>query len=93
MIREFRDAETEKIFEGVFSRKLPEDIQQRARRRLRQLHNSKSINDMRIPPSNRLERLSGKRRNEWSVRINRQWRIVFRWEDANATDVAIEDYH
>ncbi|MEM9283795.1 MAG: type II toxin-antitoxin system RelE/ParE family toxin [Verrucomicrobiota bacterium] len=89
----FRDSETESVFQGRFSKKLPDDIQQRARRRLIQLHSSSSINDLRIPPSNRLVRFRGDRAEEWSIRVNRQWRIVFHWEDGNAADVAIEDYH
>ncbi|MEM6911256.1 MAG: type II toxin-antitoxin system RelE/ParE family toxin [Verrucomicrobiota bacterium] len=93
MIVSFRDAETEKVFRGAFSRKLPQDIQQRARRRLMQIHNASSINDLRVPPSNRLESLVGDRSAYWSIRINRQWRVVFGWKDGNASEVLIEDYH
>lgn len=93
MIASFACRETKKIFDGRRSRKFPPDIQTRARRRLIQLHNAQSINDMRIPPSNRLERLSGSLAGFWSVRVNQQWRLVFRWADTNALEVRITDYH
>lgn len=93
MIKSFGDPETEKIFGGLRAAKLPGQIQQRARLRLIQIHSSTSINDLRIPPGNRLEKLVGDRSGEWSVRINQQWRIVFRWDDGNAYEVRIEDYH
>lgn len=72
---------------------MPTDIQARARRRLIRLENAQSINDMRIPPSNRLESLSADLEGFWSVRINQQWRLVFRWDEGNATDVEVMDYH
>ena len=93
VIQSFGSRETEAIFEGRRSRHLPPEIHVRARRRLRQLHNANSINDLRVPPSNRLERLSGDRSGQWSIRINQQWRVVFRWEDGNASDVQLIDYH
>ena len=93
MIRSFTCKETEKIFRGQRSRKLPTDIQTRARRKLIQLENAQILNDMRIPPSNRLEALSGNLAGCWSVRVNQQWRVVFQWEDGNATEVRIMDYH
>ena len=93
MILSFACKETEKIFQGQRSRKLPTDIQTRARRKLMQLENAQTLNDMRIPPSNRLEALSGDLAGSWSVRINQQWRIVFHWEDGNASEVQVMDYH
>ncbi len=93
MIRSFTCKETEKIFRGQRSRKLPTDIQTRARRKLIQLENAQILNDMRIPPSNRLEALSGNLAGCWRVRVNQQWRVVFQWEDGNATEVRIMDYH
>jgi len=72
---------------------LPLDIQQVALRKLRMINNALNLNDLRIPPANRLEKLSGDRAGQWSVRINDQWRICFRWEDGNAYDVEITDYH
>ncbi|MGF1531073.1 MAG: type II toxin-antitoxin system RelE/ParE family toxin [Puniceicoccaceae bacterium] len=93
MITSFACRETEKIFEGLRSQKLPSDIQSRARRRLIQLDNAQNINDMRIPPSNHLEKLSGDMAGSWSIRVNQQWRLVFLWEEGNATEVRIIDYH
>ncbi len=85
--------ETSKIFHGEYSRKFPGDIQPRALMRLRQLHRIIAIDQLRQPPSNRLESLSGNLKGFWSIRINQQWRIVFRWKDGNAADVQITDYH
>ncbi len=93
MIKNFKDAETQKIYQRQRSRKLPSDIQQVALRKLRMINNSISINDLRVPPANRLEKLSGNRAGQWSIRINDQWRICFRWEGSNALDVEITDYH
>jgi len=93
VIKTFKDAETQKIYRRQRSRKLPATIQQTALRKLRMINNSISINDLRVPPANRLEKLSGDRAGQWSVRINDQWRICFRWEDNNAFDVEITDYH
>lgn len=93
MIRDFSCKETEKIWNGGRSRKLPEDIQERAFLKLRQLHSAGILSDMRIPPSNRLESLSGDLRGFWSVRINQQWRLVFRWDEGKAFEVKITDYH
>jgi proteic killer suppression protein len=93
MIRSFRDRETALIWEGVRSRKLPSDIQAVALRKLRMLNNARIIDDMRVPPGNRLEPLKGARKGQWSIRINQQWRIVFRWSDGGANDVEILDYH
>lgn len=93
MILSFACKEAEKIFQGQRSRKLPTDIQTRARRKLMQLENAQTLNDMRIPPSNRLEALSGDLAGSWSVRINQQWRLVFQWEDGSASEVQVIDYH
>ena len=93
MIKNFRDDETQKIYQRERSRKLPSDIQQVALRKLRMINNSVSINDLRVPPANRLEKLSGNRAGQWSIRINDQWRVCFRWEGSDALDVEITDYH
>ncbi|MCL5429117.1 MAG: type II toxin-antitoxin system RelE/ParE family toxin [Chloroflexi bacterium] len=92
-IKSFADKETEKIFARVRSSKLPQDMQQLAYRKLRILHNAYSIQDLRVPPSNRLEKLRGAREGRHSIRINIQWRICFIWEDGNAYRVEIVDYH
>jgi len=93
MIRSFADAETATIWEGRRSRKLPPDIQATALRKLMMLNRSRTLNDLRVPPANRLEPLKGKRLGQWSIRINRQWRICFVWNDGDASDVEIVDYH
>jgi proteic killer suppression protein len=93
MIRGFLDVESERIHNGQRSRKLPADIQQTARRKLRQLDNAAKLNDLRIPTGNRLEQLKGFTPLRYSIRINDQWRITFRWVDGGADDVRIEDYH
>lgn len=93
MICDFNDKETEKIWKGEVSRRLPYDIQIVARRKLRMLNNAKRLDDLRIPPANRLEALKGARRGQYSIRINDQWRICFRWSEAGASDVEIIDYH
>ena len=93
MIKTFKDDETKKIYQRQRSRKLPDDIQQFALRKLRMLNNAISINDLRVPPANRLEKLSGNRAGQWSIRINNQWRVCFRWEGSDAYDVEITDYH
>ena len=93
MIKGFGNKETEKIWNGLRSKKLPNEIQQIGRRKLRMLNNSQDIQDLRIPPSNRLEKLSGKLKNYHSIRINNQWRIIFKWQNGNASEVEIIDYH
>lgn len=93
MIRSFRGAETELIWQGIRSRKLPPGIQPVALRKLMMLHRARTLNDLRVPPANRLEPLKGKRAGQWSIRINRQWRVCFRWQEGDATDVEIVDYH
>ena len=93
MIKSFRSRETERIWKGAVSRRLPRDIQQVARRKLRMLNNARDIVDLRVPPANRLERLKGERRAQHSIRINDQWRVCFVWRDGDAYDVEIVDYH
>jgi proteic killer suppression protein len=93
MILSFRDKDTQAVWNGEVSRRLPREIQQVARRKLRMLNNARTLNDLRIPPANRLEALKGERRGQHSIRINDQWRICFVWRAADATDVEIVDYH
>lgn len=93
MIRSFKDKEAENIWKGVRSKKLPNEIQQTARRKLRMINNAQNINDLRVPPANHLEKLSGDLNHFHSIRINRQWRIIFIWKDDNAFEVQIVDYH
>ena len=92
MIRSFKSREAELIWQGTVSTKLPQDIQQTARRKLRMLHNARIISDLLIPPANRLEELKGERKGQHSLRINDQWRICFTWDGSNAHDVEIIDY-
>ena len=93
MIKSFTDSETEKVFNREFSRKLAGDIQAVALRKLRMLSNAHAINDLRSPPANRLEKLSGNREGQHSIRINDQYRICFVWKGGDAYDVEIVDYH
>ena len=93
MIQSFKDKETEKVFKRQRSRKLPGDIQQVALRKLRMLNRALNITDLRVPPANRLEKLKGDRIDQYSIRINDQWRICFRWQNGDAYDVEIVDYH
>ena len=93
MIRSFNCDETGLIWQGVRSRRLPSDIQSVARRKLRMLNNAVDLNDLRVPPANRLEALKGERKGQHSIRINRQWRICFVWQAGHAEQVEIVDYH
>ena len=93
MIRSFGSKETENIWNGIRVRKLPLDIQSVGRRKLRMLNNSQDIQDLRVPPSNRLEKLSGNFKEFYSIRINKQWRVIFKWSNGNAYEVRIIDYH
>lgn len=93
MIKSFKDKETEKVYNREGSRKLPEDIQQVALRKLRMINNAKNLNDFRIPPADNLEKLKGDREGQHSVRINDQWRICFKWKDGDAHEVEVTDYH
>ena len=93
MIVSFGAKHTEKIWQGEQVRGLPVEIQEAARRKLRMINNSINVNDLRIPPANRLEKLTGKKKDFYSIRINDQWRIIFKWSNGNASDVEIIDYH
>ena len=93
MIVSFRDVEAAMIWAGRRSRRLPTDIQDAALRKLRLLHIAKRLDDLRVPPGNRLEALKDERRGQHSIRINDQWRICFIWKDNHARQVEIVDYH
>ena len=93
MITSFGTKETEKIWNGDRVKNLPQEIQQIGRRKLRMLNNSQNLIDLKVTPSNKLEKLSGKMSDFYSIRINDQWRIVFKWDDGNSSDVTIMDYH
>ncbi len=93
MIISFGSKETKKIWEGERVKGFSTDLQEMARRKLRMLNNSQNTSDLQVPPSNRLEKLKGVLREYYSIRINGQWRIVFKWNNGNASDVEIVDYH
>ena len=93
MIKSFNDTETEKIFNGMVSKKLPQDIQARAFSKLTAIHAASVLEDLRIRPSNRLEALKGNRKGQYSIRINDRYRVCFSWDDTNAENVEIVDYH
>ncbi len=93
MIKTFFDKTTEAVWHGEMSRRLPPDIQRPALRKLRQINRIVKPHGLLIPPGNRFEELKGERKGTYSIRINDQWRITFRWEDGSAIDVRIEDYH
>ncbi|MEO0887567.1 MAG: type II toxin-antitoxin system RelE/ParE family toxin [Cyanobacteria bacterium J06648_10] len=93
MFKSFKCKETETIFRGRFSRKLPQDIQRIAARKLEQLNAATLLDTLRVPPGNRLEALTGDRKGQHSIRINSQWRLCFVWDEGNALDVEIVDYH
>jgi proteic killer suppression protein len=93
MIRSFKSKETEKVWNGERSGKLPLEVQRIGRRKLRMINNSVDIKDLRIPPANRLEKLTGDLKEHYSIRINDQWRIIFKWSEGHAFDVQILDYH
>ena len=93
MIKTFKSKETEKIFCREYSKKLPHNIQKVAFRKLRMINRSKTLSDLKIPPANKLEKLSGQRKGQYSIRINDQWRVCFKWIDNNALEVEITDYH
>ena len=93
MIKSFKDNETKKIYQRQRSRKLPPEIQQIALRKMRMINNATSLNDLRVPPANRLGKLSGSRNGQWSIRINNQWRVCFEWQENDAYQVEIVDYH
>jgi proteic killer suppression protein len=93
MIKSFRGTETEKVYRREVSGKLPHDMQHVALRKLRMLNNAKNLNDLRVPPANRLEKLRGDRDGQYSIRINDQWRLCFFWRDGDVYEVEITDYH
>ena len=93
MILSFGSKDTEKIWQGERVKKLPNEIQEIGRRKMRMINNAIDLADLRIPPANRLEKLSGDLKQFYSVRINSQWRIIFKWHSGNASDVEIIDYH
>lgn len=93
MIQSFGDKETERVAGGRFSRRLPTDIQRIAARKLKLINDAAVLEDLRVPPSNHLEALKGRRTGQYSIRINDQWRVCFEWRDGNAYDVEIVDYH
>lgn len=93
MILSFGNKDTEKIWSGEWVKKIPNEIQEIGRRKLRMLNNSQNLADLKVPPSNRLEKLSGELKGFHSIRINDQWRIVFRWSSGNTSEVEITDYH
>jgi len=89
----FADKESAKLFAGEFSRRLPQDIQRRAMMRLTQVNGASDLEDLKLPPSNRLEQLKGDRKGQFSIRINQQYRVCFTWKNGSAHDVEIVDYH
>jgi proteic killer suppression protein len=93
VIRSFKSRSAEEIWQGEIARRLPRDIQEVARRKLRMLNNVQNLHDLRVPPGNRLERLHADRAGQYSIRINNQWRICFEWRDGDAHEVEIVDYH
>lgn len=93
MIKNFGDKESEKIWNGIRSTKLPNEIQDAMRRKFRMLNSAQDLNDLRIPPANRLEKMKGNLVGYYSIRINNQWRIIFQWESNDAYDVQTVDYH
>jgi len=93
MIRSFKCKETEKIFNRLFSKRFPKNIQRVALRKLRMLNRATILNDLRVPPSNRLEALRGNRKGQYSIRINNQWRVCFKWKKGDTINVEIVDYH
>jgi proteic killer suppression protein len=93
MIISFGDKDTERVWLGERVKKIPNEVQQVGRRKLRMVNNAVDLADLRIPPANRLEKLSGNLKMFYSIRINDQWRIVFKWASGNASEVEIIDYH
>jgi len=93
VIKTFNCKETEKIFNRNFSKKFPQDIQRVALRKLRMINRAEILNDLKVPPANRLEALRGNRKGQYSIRVNDQWRICFKWKDGEVYNVEIVDYH
>ena len=93
MIRSFADRETELVWQGIRSKRLPQNVQVAGLRKLRLINRAETVAELRSPPGNRLEALRGDRDGQWSIRINEQWRICFRWVNDNAENVEVVDYH
>jgi proteic killer suppression protein len=93
MIKGFGDKESEKIWNGIRSKKLPNEIQDIARRKLRMINNAQDVHDLRFPPANSLEKLKGDLQEYHSIQINNQWRIIFKWINNDAYEIRIVDYH
>ena len=93
MIRTFRDRDTQAVFQGEFVRRLDRRVQQRAREKLKYLDSAGDLRDLMIPPSNQLESLRGDRQGQYSIRINKQWRVCFKWKEGDVFDMEIVDYH
>jgi toxin HigB-1 len=93
MIKSFRDKEAEKIFDREFSRKLPQSIQRVAMRKMLMIEAATDLNDLKVPPANRLEKLRGRRAGQYSIRVNDQWRVCFNWQKGHIHNVEITDYH
>ena len=93
MIKSFNSIETEKIWKGEFSKKIPTKIQRQIRKKLRMINNANALEDLRVPPGKKLEPLKGDRKGQYSIRVNDQWRICFSWISENATGVEVVDYH
>jgi len=93
MLTSFGNKDTQKIWEGERVKGLPTEVQEIARRKMRMLNNSQNLTDLMIPPSNRLEKLKGTLKNFYSIRVNDQWRIIFKWNNGNADEVELIDYH
>jgi proteic killer suppression protein len=93
VIASFKDKDTKKIFDGEYSKKFPLEIQQRARRKIDSLEWANKLNDLRVPPSNRLEQLIGDRKGQWSIRVNDRFRICFNWKENRAENIELVDYH
>ncbi len=93
VIESFKNKETRKIWEEIYSKRFPKDIQRIGLRKLIMIHRAKDVIDLRVPPGNHLEQLTGNRKGQYSIRINNQWRICFHWSSGSASDVEITDYH
>lgn len=93
MIISFQDKNTEKIWNQIYAKNIPKDIQRTGFRKLIILHRAQNINDLKTPPGNMLEKLTGDRQGQFSIRINKQWRVCFKWINGNAEEVEITDYH
>ncbi len=93
MIQSFKDKETEKIWNQIYSKRIPKDVQKIGFRKLIIIHRAKDLFDLRVPPGNRLEQLSGNRMGQYSIRINSQWRVFFNWNEGIVSEVEVTDYH